>query len=63
MKVRLNFFYFFENMIMKINKKRLFAGICVLALFFVFFVGRSFDATTGQRHLTITANGLSHFRK
>lgn len=48
---------------MKIDKKRLFAGIVALSLIFVFFVGRSFDASTGIRHLTLTPNGLQHFRK
>jgi preprotein translocase subunit SecD len=29
----------------------------------VFFVGRKFDPSTGIRHMIITSNGLSHFRK
>ena len=48
---------------MKISKKWLFLGISLLALFIVFFVGRSFDAKTGTRSMIVTSNGLSHFRK
>ena len=48
---------------MQINKKWLFAWICLLSLFFVFFVGRSFDASTGIRSMIVTSQGLQHFRK
>ena len=48
---------------MQANKKWLFLGICLLSLFIVFFVGRSFDAKTGTRSLIVTSDGLSHFRK
>lgn len=56
-------FYIFEWIAMKISKKWVFLGIGLLALFIVFFVGRSFDATTGKRSIIVTPNGLSHFRK
>ncbi|MEI8091081.1 MAG: hypothetical protein WCG98_02260 [bacterium] len=56
-------FYIFEGSKMKINKKLLFLGICLLAVFITFFVGRSFDASTGKRSLIITSKGVQHFRK
>ena len=34
-----------------------------MSLIFVFFVGRSFDASTGVRHFILTSKGLQHFRK
>lgn len=48
---------------MNFNKKTIFAVIVLLSLFTIFFVGREFDATTGQRHLITTSNGVEHFRK
>lgn len=48
---------------MQINKKWLLWGICLISLFIVFFVGRSFDASTGIRHMIVTSKGLQHFRK
>lgn len=41
----------------------IFAALFAVSVIFIFFVGRNFDAQTGTRNFTFTANGLSHFRK
>lgn len=48
---------------MKTNKNLLYLGICILSLFIVFFVGRSFNPQTGIRSMIVTPNGTQHFRK
>jgi len=48
---------------MKLNKKVVFALLVLASLCTIFFVGREFDKETGQRHLIVTKNGLSYFRK
>ena len=48
---------------MKINKKVVFAVLVLASLFTIFFVGREFDKTTGLRHMIVTSDVLSHFRK
>ena len=48
----------------KLNEKRtIFAGLIVLGLFFIFFVGRSFHPETGKRNFILTTQGVEHFRK
>jgi protein-export membrane protein SecD len=48
---------------MNVSKRWVFLGIFLLALFLIFFVGRVSDPVTGKRQLSITNNGLQHFRK
>ncbi len=48
---------------MKISKSMIFTVLFIVSVIFVFFVGRQFDPQTGTRHLTLTSNGLAHFRK
>jgi len=56
-------FYLFFLWTMKLNKKVVFALLVLASLFTIFFIGREFDKTTGKRHMIITSNGLSYFRK
>ena len=48
---------------MKFSKQSIIAAIFIACLVVVFFVGRKFDPETGTRNLTLTTNGVSHFRK
>lgn len=46
------------------NKRKIvFTILFVIGLFTIFFVGREFNAETGKRNLTLTLNGVHHFRK
>lgn len=45
------------------EKRSIFTILLVLWLFFVFFVGSSFNPDTGKRDFTLTTNWLQHFRK
>jgi protein-export membrane protein SecD len=48
----------------KLNEKRtIFAGLIVLGLFLIFFVGRAFHPETGKRNFILTTQGVEHFRK
>jgi len=48
---------------MKIKSKWVLFGVCILGIIITFFVGRSFDATTGKRSFIFTLHGVQHFRK
>jgi protein-export membrane protein SecD len=45
------------------SKKLGFLVLFLVSLFIVLFVGRSFDATSGQRSFILTSQGIQHFRK
>ncbi len=45
------------------SKKLGFLVLFLVSLFIVLFVGRSFDATSGDRSFILTSQGIQHFRK
>lgn len=45
------------------TKRITLAIVFVISLFFVFFVGRTFNAETFQRNWILTLEGITHFRK
>lgn len=45
------------------NKQITFGVIFILSIFFVFFVGREINETTGKRSLVLTTDGVTQFRK
>jgi len=55
-----------SNLYMNMKKwqaRKLLLGLLfILGIFVIFFVGRSFDATTGERHFTLTLQGVKEFR-
>ncbi len=50
-------------MTMNISKKTVFSVLFIVSLVIIFFVGRSFNAQTGERSLVLTPHGVSEFRK
>ncbi len=48
---------------MKSRSLRIYAAVIALCLFIVFFVGRTYDPSTGKSGFTISSNGLSSFKK
>ena len=45
------------------DKRTIFSALFVVGLFFIFFVGWSFNADTWNRTLSVVTDGVNHFRK